>query len=32
MPNSTQRIIEEIAALLPAHVESRQSQAFSAVN
>jgi len=33
MPNSTQRIIEEIAALLPAHLETtQQTQAFSTVN
>jgi UDP-N-acetylglucosamine:LPS N-acetylglucosamine transferase len=33
MPNSTQRIIEEIAALLPAHQQTTaQTQALSAVN
>jgi UDP-N-acetylglucosamine:LPS N-acetylglucosamine transferase len=29
-PNSTQRIIEEITALLPAHIESRKPQAAAA--
>jgi UDP-N-acetylglucosamine:LPS N-acetylglucosamine transferase len=32
MPNSTQRIIEEIAALLPAHLETEQTQALSAAS
>jgi UDP-N-acetylglucosamine:LPS N-acetylglucosamine transferase len=32
MPNSTQKIIEEIAALLPAHQETSQTKALTAVS